>query len=281
MYSRLYQGLVLVGALALTSGCVQATRHSNTLVFGTNTSFGVKVGTDATQIPSIIVGYDRQEAVILPLVANTSEGDGDDRLLEPCDLTKDVSVDGGEYAVHPCNLVAINGSAMDSYSVLASFGAKFDGSSSTTKAEAKGGLAQYFATGMAAQMLAMTGGASVVAVGGAATKSAENQVGPNDLASLYSNDAAFKKGIQRGSRFNKLYEKLLGKVAASTNNGKLKTNITAFEKSSNSSLGLAAICVSSSPCVTAIKNAESNLEISNLFDADAPGFEKGISDWKD
>lgn len=33
-------------------GCTQMTKHSNTLVFGTNTTVGVKIGQDANQTPT-------------------------------------------------------------------------------------------------------------------------------------------------------------------------------------------------------------------------------------
>jgi hypothetical protein len=66
----------------------------------------------------------------------------------------------------PCFLVGQNGGAIDSYSVLASFGAQF--SASATNPSANGGLAQFFATGLAAQALAIRGGPALVAVGRAA-----------------------------------------------------------------------------------------------------------------
>lgn len=47
-----------------------------------------------------------------------------------------------------------DGDTKDSYSVFASFGAKFSGGVTGTEAKASGGLAQFFATGIAAQKLA-------------------------------------------------------------------------------------------------------------------------------
>ena len=74
MHRRPYRKAAAVTALALlAAGCVQATRHSNTMYFGTNTTFGIKAGAATGETPKVIVGYDRQEAVILPLVANTAE----------------------------------------------------------------------------------------------------------------------------------------------------------------------------------------------------------------
>jgi|GEM_PF-2918335 len=172
MHSRLYKKIGLLGLIALTAGCVQATRHSNVMVFGTSTNVGVKVGQNVNQVPEILIGYDRQEAVIMPLWANT-EDEKDGNLLSPC------SIDDEEYGKgpHPCAFVASrqdgnNKYAEDSYSVLASFGAQIEGNGAGPEAQV--GLAQYFATGMAAQILALMGGASVVAVGDAAEKAAEN-----------------------------------------------------------------------------------------------------------
>lgn len=142
-------------------GCVQATRHSNTMVFGTNTVFGIEAGQSANSVPSVTVGYKRQEAVIMPLVANTED---DGTYQKPCELS-----DLPDYLlreIHPCLLVSRHGDSIDTYSVLASFGAKFSGSG--TNATASGGLAQFFATGIAAQALALNGGAALVAVGEAA-----------------------------------------------------------------------------------------------------------------
>ncbi len=165
--------LAAIACLIATSGCVQATRHSNMMVFGTNTSFGIKVGTTPGQVPSVVVGYDRQEAVLMPLLANTDDlktSASKQNLLSPCK----VSPSGASVQSHPCLFAARRGDAVDAYSVLASFGANFEGGNSATNATAKGGLAQYFSTGMAAQILALTGGASVVAVGEAARESAES-----------------------------------------------------------------------------------------------------------
>lgn len=174
MHSRLYTKIGVLGLIALTAGCVQATRHSNTMIFGTNTNVGVKVGQNVNQLPEILIGYDRQEAVIMPLWANTldhREGNNGN-LLSPCPSEGFED----EQAVHPCAFVASrqkdnNSYAQDSYSVLASFGAQIEGNGSGTEAQV--GLAQYFATGMAAQILALTGGASIVSVGKAAEKAAE------------------------------------------------------------------------------------------------------------
>ena len=72
-------------------------------------------------------------------------------------------------ATNPCLLLGVREGARDSYSVLASFGGHFSASANKTDgATAGGGVSQYFATGMAAQLLALNGGAAVVSSGPAA-----------------------------------------------------------------------------------------------------------------
>ncbi|MGP1283337.1 MAG: hypothetical protein ACTS1X_10210 [Parasphingopyxis sp.] len=164
MHSRLYVPLAALALLPLVAGCVQATRHSNTMIFGTNTTVGFKVGSSASQVPEILLAYDRQELVIMPLLANVQDRGND--LLQPCDPTRPAEIVGdrsedGEFLIHPCSFVGYREGSLDSYSVLASFGASFDAHASSAP-EASGGLAQYFATGIAAQMLAFNGGAAVV-----------------------------------------------------------------------------------------------------------------------
>ncbi|MBL4639737.1 MAG: hypothetical protein JKY57_04330 [Kordiimonadaceae bacterium] len=150
---------VMLGVVASSiAGCAQMTRHSNTLVFGTNTSIGVNVGTDATQTPTIQIGFQRQEAALVPLLANTSESGSN---LVPCPASL---VDNNPKAPPSgCLFVATSYEGgeitnKDAYSVLASFGGKAKGSG--TGAEIA--VAQYFATGVAAQQLAESGGANIV-----------------------------------------------------------------------------------------------------------------------
>ncbi len=209
MHSRLYKKIGAAALIVTTAGCMQATRHSNTMVFGTNTNVGVKVGQNVNQVPEILIGYDRQEAVIMPLWANTeddNEGNGGN-LLSPC------QVDDVEYGqgVHPCAFVASrqeskDSYAQDSYSVLASFGAQIEGNGAGPEAQV--GLAQYFATGMAAQILALMGGASLVAVGDAATKAAEKAPETANAASTLVGESFGKNSgkLDTGELANELSE---------------------------------------------------------------------------
>ena len=181
--ARVTYSAIAACSIFAVSGCAMLD-HSNTMLFGTNTTVGLQVGTDASNVPSINVGYRRQEAVFLPLLANLKDSNGK---FTPCPGKTDVT----STLEASCKFLARNGGSMaeDSYSVLASFGASFSANTGTGDTAAKGGLAQYFATGAAAQILALTGGAAVVAVGTAATASA-SQPKESALASLVGGPAA-------------------------------------------------------------------------------------------
>ncbi|HVH48588.1 MAG TPA: hypothetical protein VM760_01745 [Sphingomicrobium sp.] len=234
MHRRSIAYLAALSVVPLLGGCVQATRHSNLMVFGTNTSFGLKVGTAPNQVPSVVVGYDRQEAVLMPLLANTVDlqnAAAKQNLLSPCP----VSPSGVPVQNHPCLFAARRGDAVDAYSVLASFGANFEGGNSATNATAKGGLAQYFSTGMAAQILALTGGASVVAVGKAAEKSAETA--PDTAAAAVTlfgepytpPDAARRAQIDSVQKqYGEFKQAFLSRLISLPDDG-YKGNITGFE----------------------------------------------------
>lgn len=131
-------------AVLIMSGC--AIKHSDVMLFGTNTKYGLSIAMDQPEnTPHINVGYKRQEFVWMPLVAN-----GADSVIQNKVATanaQDLKYIGKEPT-----------GKEDTYSVLASFGADFKASG----AAGGGGIAQYFATGMAARKLAEVGGASLV-----------------------------------------------------------------------------------------------------------------------
>lgn len=131
-------------ALLALAGC-STPKHTDLLVFGTNTSFGVSIKGDATSTAGIDVGFRRQELVLMPLYVNGTESQA-----IPTPPTSNLA--DGKYQ-------AIDSDARkDTYSVLASFGARGNGSSSSG---AQVSIAQYFATGLAARTLALAGGALV------------------------------------------------------------------------------------------------------------------------
>lgn len=251
MRSRPHKYLAAIALLPLAAGCVQATRHSNTMYFGTNTTFGIKAGASTGEVPEIIVGYDRQEAVVMPLLANTvdTSEDGYNR-LGPCPVTDPIEVTGGIYAIHPCSFVSIKGGNLDSYSVLASFGAEF-GAGASTDVDVNGGLAQYFATGMAAQILSAKGGAALVSTN-AATINANDT--PLDVNSLFPANTEF--GVGMGKNFDTTLDKLKAKVVA-TDKTILKRKMQGLVDAINQPFGTALVnaCSEQGTCITAIEGS--------------------------
>lgn len=143
--SRLILASAIVCALA---GCGVA-EHTNTLLFGTNTKVALDISINpAGGTPDVTLGYKRQEAVWMPLLANQ----GASNPKTPVNCTKPSD----------CSFVSQDG--QDAYSVLASFGADFSAQDGEGSGQAAGGLAQFFATGLAAQKLAAQGGAQLISV---------------------------------------------------------------------------------------------------------------------
>lgn len=221
---------IIFGATTITaaalSGCATP-QHTNLLIFGTNTVFGVKVGADATQTPAIQVGYNRQELVLMPLLANTAASNTDgDLLLQPCPAEKaqkpgPPTATLGELSVN-CKFIGTQNDArdQDAYSVLASFGTKYDASAGGNP-KVGGGIAQYFATGLAARELAKHG-SSLVAATESATRAAEVDVESSaavtDWRFQQNEGAAQVAGNLKASNLTKdqLATKLPGLDAAAT-----------------------------------------------------------------
>lgn len=263
MYRRLYRFASPLILLLASGGCVQATRHSNTMLFGTNTVVGLRVGTNVGQVPSVDFGYTRQEAVVMPLLANTREhADPTFNRLSPCDVESPLEATAsGRPPIHPCLFVGLNGDAMDTYSVLGTFGADFSGEAqgptgTEGRATASGGLAQYFATGIAAQILALTGGAALVATGRAAEASATASASTNTrqtIEALYGNDTAFDIGeTSIFPSYESFRDNLIARVRL-TSPDRLQARITAFEMAAGATVSIANRCTAVATCVTAIE----------------------------
>ena len=134
-------GPVFVSALMLLGGC-QTAAHRDVLLFGTQTKFGIDIAQQPeSQTPEFTVGYKRLEFVYLPLIANGTDSRVACRADGTCRPDSPLYQGEGGSADNPRR--------RDAYSVFASFGAKFGGGGSGTD----GGLAQFFATGVAAQEL--------------------------------------------------------------------------------------------------------------------------------
>lgn len=156
------QRITIVSFLGiLIVGCATP-QHTNTLIFGTNTKLALDISQSPTNLPSITFGYKREEAVWMPLLANR------DKNGNTCNSpTTKSGAETGKPAIQadndnsPANFNCLyqgtDGEDEDTYSVLASFGSKFNGESNAINSgqtKAGGGLAQFFATGIAARKLA-------------------------------------------------------------------------------------------------------------------------------
>ena len=147
---------MLIGffAICALAGC-SAPKHTNTLIFGTDTKVALDVSQDPTGALGITLGYKRKEAVWMPLLANeTVDGKpakcSDDACRRFVGKTGEGEPSGKD--------------AEDTYSVLATFKGNGGGSASGAAGVGVKGnaeLAQYFATGFAARILAEQGAAVV------------------------------------------------------------------------------------------------------------------------
>jgi hypothetical protein len=153
--------LISIACLTLAA-CTSTPQHSNTLIFGTSTRLAIDVSQEPTGALGATIGYKRHEAVWMPLLANETVQSGGTPptparcSTDPCrKFVGEAGSQGG----------AAGRGARDTYSVLATFTGDMSGSAQG--AQAKAGVAQYFATGLAARLLAQYGGAA--AVGSAAS----------------------------------------------------------------------------------------------------------------
>jgi hypothetical protein len=283
------------------------------MVFGTTTTVGVKVGRDVNQMPNVLIAYDRQEAVIMPLLANTGEKPGSQNMLTPCAPATEITTTGGKppttttqkmndeisfgtdgkATVHPCKFVGVrtgpdNFLIQDSYSVLASFGAKLKGNA--TDGTAAAGLAQYFATGAAAQTLALNGGAAIIAVGDAAEAAASNPSNAANAASALGAKgliAQVKSGVSKDAAiaagFAPLTDLLTSKIFL-TDGQNLASQLAAFDQHLKNSTGyspdLAQFCknLNNSDCVKVVK--EGDLLVAPELAGKSDQIRAAINNWK-
>lgn len=142
----------LVVGLSL-AGCSSTPQHTNVLIFGTNTKVALDVSQDLTSGVGVTLGYKRQEAVWMPLLPNQAKPGADGGLQPSTCTSADCPMFVGDDSLKQS----------DTYSVLASFGGKFTGGADAQGKDTKatGEIAQYFATGLAARLLAVNGAALV------------------------------------------------------------------------------------------------------------------------
>lgn len=197
-------------ALGILSGCSTLT-HTNTLIFGTNTKFALDVSQDPTGVVGVTLGYKRQEAVWMPLLANTTKSDKSTDIV-PADCAKSIVTEttGGTNNSKvtqnlDCKFAGTAGTsstngagAQDTYSVLATFSGEGKGVAGTAagkpEASAGGSLAQFFATGLAARVLAEQGSSIVNTAGGSKNSTASTPKATDAVrAKITAEDAAIDR----------------------------------------------------------------------------------------
>lgn len=167
--------------MAVSSGCAltQNNPHNDVLVFATVTKLGVDLSAplNSATLPQINIGYNRAEAVWMPLRPNGPKGSTPaeqkaaanlSEQLQRCEDQLKALITDLKQRQATClatvlpsdkyvsmstgirNDIGGTGIEIDTYSVFASFGVR----GSASGAQANGGLAQVFATGIAAQRLA-------------------------------------------------------------------------------------------------------------------------------
>lgn len=301
MYRRLYAprsgagseirawrtGAALTALAALpgfTGGCVQMTRHSNMMIFGTNTVVGIRAGTGPTSVPEVAIGYARQEAVVLPLVANVGET-GDGNRLTPCDPRQPAggaavigAVPPPAERLHSCLLAGSSKGPMgegviDSYSVLASFGGRFGAAGSRDTPKAEGGVAQYFATGVAAQNLALNGGAAAVAVSPAATRAAGEPA--VSAISAFGDPAGYAAGPPLAKRYPTFETKLTALIEAS-DDATIASRIAKFDRDAGLPGPFLGDCTTVTGCLAAVGNGRYEDDYPEHADA----LDHALTQWK-
>lgn len=221
----------LMAGLAL-GGCSSLGDHNDVLLFGTDTKFALDVSADATSggTPSVTLGYKRKEAVWMPLLTN-----GPCRNPSPPAYCSDPKRDT-EASRYIGSAGEAKDARKDAYSVFASFGANLKGDANGS-AHATVGLAQFFATGIAAQKLAENPqAANVLSVQPEATGKAIAEAGatltPEEIAARNTREtiSVEQQGVaERAAACVKLAPTGGAAIAAklpATANAKFKSDIT-------------------------------------------------------
>lgn len=159
MHGARRKRLLIMAAVSFLTAACSHQPHNNVLLFGTDTKFALDVSTEATQggMPEITLGYKRREAVWLPLARNNQSCTEPGSVGTDCSTNTDVTA-AGLYKSEAQGISPTQGGSTqerDAYSVFASFGATLDSGANAGEqnASASVGLAQFFATGIAAQRL--------------------------------------------------------------------------------------------------------------------------------
>lgn len=162
---KLVSIITVAGLMLLAAGCDNLNRS---LLFYTQTNAGIEVGIDpASQSGKILIGYKRAEGVVNPVYIppqKTTEHERD-RCTGEITKTKITQAGGEAKKVY----------RKEAYSVMAKIAGEANGRGATGQAgevEAAGKIAQWFATGEAAKLLARNEYAAAALTGSSKTAEA-------------------------------------------------------------------------------------------------------------
>jgi hypothetical protein len=214
------------------------------------------------------------------LLANTREKESSENLLSPCNVEEAVRVvatsgntDAPPFAIHPCLFAATNGGSTDSYSVLASFGANFDAEVGDG-AKAGGGLAQYFATGMAAQILATTGGAAVINT----SAEASGPEAATAVATLFGTPAQRAQTERFVSSYKQFKKDLQARIIADPDDQTMLMRLKRFETNVSANSKLSMLCSTKPTCIAKL-NEEGDTTFANLYRGKAAEMDTELTKW--
>lgn len=270
MLRKRYAALAMLCAMPVVAGCAfhrDKNPHNDVLVFATQTKFGVDVSAPATNatLPALNIGYNRTEAVWMPLRPNGTKGKlaGTDfeveilAKLQKCEAILKAAIPKQKQRNAACLASVLprdkyvsmssgvngdvggKGLEIDTYSVFASFGAR----GSVSGSEANGGLAQLFATGIAAQRLA-----SNPQVGNAL-----NTAAPKAIVAQQFTDAQIAMAASNNSTMSKLKTGMSGHLN-SLSDQEAQTFLASFEQKSGI-VGFTGYCGTKSACLKVLKTS--------------------------
>lgn len=301
MLGQRYVGMLACAALPLLGGCAfhrDKNPHNDVLVFATQTKFGVDISAPATSatLPAFTVGYNRSEAVWMPLRPNgTKEYPAIGKLetdvtaaLNACmtslaSIVPDIDkrkaaclsavLPAGKYVSMATGInsdVGGNGLEIDTYSVFASFGARGGISGS----QANGGLAQIFATGIAAQRLATNPqvGNALNTAAPAAVAAAE-KTKQDEIKALTGEDIPGNLAVDFDAGFNTLRDSIRATASATDRSRKISALYNALSPKP------AFIDKAASECAKSVNDCLAKVEgdRSGLFSA--ANFKASVEKW--
>ncbi len=279
-YKTLVKILAVGSITALLPACAMNKKHNDVLIFGTGTTVGVNVAAPIQNagLPKFSIGYDRLEAVWMPLKPNDVKAGDAAKALNECAksltslgtaaLTPEVikntcmsiALPANKYVSMSRGLNENKGGKeleLDTYSVFASFG----GSGALSFGNASGNLAQFFATGIAAQRLAAnpTVGLALNAQADESVAAAVQSETLTETQTYARSKAADDEGAKRRLKWDLFHKELKGLIASEPNDSAAHTKMAAVNVAIFGDTKLADACTQRTSCTTYLDSNKSSL----------------------